>query len=93
MAIERGIYIIRRDIIGIDNVFASGVTFEAPVIGLPFQDGDANVQRVCFLDTCRRVLQSKIMLQTHSGKCAALRMICILSPNLNSFPVHLEALP
>jgi len=50
MPIQPGIYVIRRDVIGIDDVFATGVGVEVPMLGLPLQSNPHNVQRVCFSD-------------------------------------------
>jgi len=88
--IEGGIYIIRRDVIGIDNVIATGVGIEIPVLGLPLQESNPNVQRVWFSYTRDFVLRVKLIPQNDSGKCAVLTMILASSSNLVSFPAHLE---
>ena len=48
MPLQSGIYVIREDVIGVDDVFASGVGIEVPILGLPLQPGTPNIQRVRF---------------------------------------------
>lgn len=93
MPIEPGFYIIRRDIVGNDNVFATGVGIEIPILGLPPQNSSPSNQRVRTL----LLFQCKIIAhcdwtthpaKNHSGKYAGIvTAIRTPSSNPNSPPV------
>jgi len=52
MDIQPGFYVIVRDIIGIDNIFATRVGIDLPILGRSNQSNATENQRVC-LYICR----------------------------------------
>jgi len=88
MPIQQGIYVIRRNVVGIDNVIATGDGINDPILGLPNDQPDA--QRVCFLNICRYVLRLILTLRNHSGRCAQLVTTSTRSSNPDFCLAHLE---